>query len=65
MGLEEIATGLVRVWFFHGLLGAFLPGRDDSVEPIAAPEPLVQAVIVALLTGHEAALFTTRHAGRA
>ena len=26
------------MWFFHVLLGSFVPGRDDSVEPIAGTE---------------------------
>jgi putative transposase len=38
VGLQSTDDGSVLVWFFHVLLGAFVPGRDDSVEPLAGTE---------------------------
>ena len=35
VGLQSTDDGSVLVWFFHILLGSFVPGRDDTVEPLA------------------------------
>jgi hypothetical protein len=36
--LQACDDGSYLVWFFHMLLGSFVPGRDDTVEPIAGTE---------------------------
>jgi hypothetical protein len=36
VGLQRVADGSTRVWFFRMLLGAFLPGRDTTIQPCAA-----------------------------
>ena len=41
VGLQRVADGSTRVWFFRMLLGAFVPGRDTTIQPYttdAAPE---------------------------
>jgi putative transposase len=36
VGLQRVADGSTRVWFFRMLLGAFVPGRDTTIQPCAA-----------------------------
>jgi putative transposase len=38
VGLQSCDDGSVLVWFFHVLLGSLVPGRDDTVEPVAGSE---------------------------
>ncbi|HEY6174623.1 MAG TPA: hypothetical protein VIX73_09280 [Kofleriaceae bacterium] len=38
VGLEVVADGAVRVWFCNMLLGAFVPHRDDTIQPFNADE---------------------------
>jgi len=40
IGLQRVATGSRRVWFFHMLLGAFVPGRDTTIQPCAVEAAL-------------------------
>ena len=35
VGLQRVADGSTRVWFFRVLLGAFVPGRDTTIQPCA------------------------------
>lgn len=35
VGLQHVADGSTRVWFFRMLLGAFVPGRDTTIQPCA------------------------------
>jgi transposase InsO family protein len=35
VGLQPAPDGRVRVWFFHMLLGAFVAGRDKTLQPYA------------------------------
>jgi hypothetical protein len=35
VGLQRVADGSTRVWFFRMLLGAFVPGRDTTIQPCA------------------------------
>lgn len=36
VGLQRVADGSTRVWFFRTLLGEFVPGRDTTIQPCAA-----------------------------
>jgi hypothetical protein len=36
IGLQRVVDGSTRVWFFRMLLGAFVPGRDTTIQPCAA-----------------------------
>lgn len=35
-GLQRVADGSTRVWFFRMLLGTFVPGRDTTIQLCAA-----------------------------
>lgn len=38
VGLEVVADGAVRVWFCSMLLGAFVPHRDETIQPFNVDE---------------------------
>lgn len=38
VGLEVVADGAVRVWFCNMLLGAFVPHRDETIQPFNVDE---------------------------
>jgi len=35
VGLQRVADGSTRGWLFRMLLGAFVPGRDTTIQPCA------------------------------
>lgn len=48
VGLQPLADGRTRVWFFNMLLGAFVPGRDRTVQPWVPVDAETNAAIDAV-----------------